>query len=114
MTKDLALHYSAAESLSEAGPLARLIENWQARRAATSLLDLDDHLLSDAGLVRAAQPECHFGSGRKTAPKGQPRRSERSTELRRSSAAVPRGVPAPVTSSMARRPRSIPCWLGAC
>jgi uncharacterized protein YjiS (DUF1127 family) len=53
MTKDLALHYSAAESLSEAGPLARLIENWQARRAAASLLDLEDHVLSDAGLVRA-------------------------------------------------------------
>jgi uncharacterized protein YjiS (DUF1127 family) len=52
MSHDLAIHYEAAQNQNAVGPLARLIENWQARRSVASLLKLDDHLLRDAGMHR--------------------------------------------------------------
>jgi uncharacterized protein YjiS (DUF1127 family) len=53
MSHDFAVNASAAQSQSGAGYIARLIDNWHARRSVTSLQDLDDHILHDMGISRA-------------------------------------------------------------
>lgn len=53
MSYDLSLSAHAAQNLSQAGFIARMIENWQARRAVRSLLKMEDHMLHDAGTWRS-------------------------------------------------------------
>jgi uncharacterized protein YjiS (DUF1127 family) len=53
MTHDLAHTYASAEQQSQAGILARTIDNWRARKAVRELLDMEDHLLADMGVYRA-------------------------------------------------------------
>ncbi len=51
--RDYALHQAELSgSLSGAGILERLYQNWQARRAVRRLERLDDHLLRDIGARR--------------------------------------------------------------
>ncbi len=52
MSYDLSLSAHSAQTQSQAGFLARRIENWRARKSVRSLLELDDHLLRDFGTCR--------------------------------------------------------------
>jgi uncharacterized protein YjiS (DUF1127 family) len=52
MSYDLSATAQSAYSQSQAGVITRTYENWKARKAVTSLLDLEDHMLSDAGISR--------------------------------------------------------------
>ena len=52
MSHDFATNASAARDQSNAGILARAIDNWRARRSVQSLLRLDDHILHDMGTSR--------------------------------------------------------------
>jgi uncharacterized protein YjiS (DUF1127 family) len=52
MSYDLSLSAHSAQTQSQAGYLARTIENWQARKSVRSLLKLEDHVLHDAGTLR--------------------------------------------------------------
>jgi uncharacterized protein YjiS (DUF1127 family) len=52
--RDYALHNAQSHgSLSGAGFLATLWENWKAHRAISNLAGFDDHMLRDIGLTRA-------------------------------------------------------------
>jgi uncharacterized protein YjiS (DUF1127 family) len=52
--KDYALHQAQfSGSLPGHGILARLSQNWRAKRAVTKMSLLDDHMLRDIGLTRA-------------------------------------------------------------
>jgi uncharacterized protein YjiS (DUF1127 family) len=52
MSHDLAVNATSARNIASEGILARAIDNWRARRAVSSLLKLDDHILGDMGASR--------------------------------------------------------------
>ncbi len=51
---------TAAEATGAASFISRLIRNWRARRAVTSLESFDDYMLRDIGVTRA---EVEWASG---------------------------------------------------
>jgi uncharacterized protein YjiS (DUF1127 family) len=53
MSYDFSLPVQAAYEQAQAGLLTRYLENWRARKAVKSLLQLDDYLLRDLGVERA-------------------------------------------------------------
>jgi uncharacterized protein YjiS (DUF1127 family) len=53
MSYDLSLATNAAQLQSQAGFVARFVENLQARRAVRGLLKMDDFMLHDAGTTRS-------------------------------------------------------------
>jgi uncharacterized protein YjiS (DUF1127 family) len=51
--KDYTLHQAQfSESLPGHGIIARLLQNWRARKAVNKMALLDDHMLHDLGLTR--------------------------------------------------------------
>lgn len=52
MSYDLSLSAHSARDLSQTGFVARIYENWQARKTVRSLLKLEDHVLHDVGTLR--------------------------------------------------------------
>jgi uncharacterized protein YjiS (DUF1127 family) len=52
MSYDLSYNVQSAYAQSQAGFLARTLENWQARKAVRSLLKLEEHVLRDVGTLR--------------------------------------------------------------
>jgi uncharacterized protein YjiS (DUF1127 family) len=53
MSQDFSSTIHLAQQHGATGILARLWDNWQARRAVRALLERDDHLLRDMGVTRA-------------------------------------------------------------